>query len=205
MAPLYYIGSSMHAPTHKLEHQLDRLHPLQGPARPAFLAAWQYWSCHRDHYLLREHVVSDYIYFVEQGSLRIFYRKQQKEITEWLAMEEQFCLSITSFFQRQPSRLMIQTLEPGVVWGIHYRQLMQLADEYHEVERLLRKLVTASLILSQVRMESIQFETAQQRYQRLLQAAPDIINRVPVNYIASFLGVSRETLSRIRSQQAATF
>lgn len=137
--------------------------------------------------------------------MRIFYRKQHKEITEWLAMDEQFCLSITSFFQRQPSRLMIQAMEPGLVWGIHYRHLMQLADEYHEVERLLRKLVTASLIISQVRMESIQFETAQQRYQRLLQATPDIINRVPVSYIASFLGVSRETLSRIRSQQAATY
>ncbi len=76
---------------------------------------------------------------------------------------------------------------------------MALADQFHDVERLLRKLVTGSLILSQVRMDSIQFETAHQRYDRLLKTSPEIIQRVPVSYIASFLGVTPETLSRIRA------
>jgi hypothetical protein len=61
-------------------------------------------------------------------------------------------------------------------------------------------MVTLSLILSQQRMDSIQFETALQRYEKLLSASPDIIKRVPLTYIASFLGVTLETLSRIRSQ-----
>jgi hypothetical protein len=78
---------------------------------------------------------------------------------------------------------------------------MALADRYHEVERLLRKMVTGSLILSQVRMDSIQFETAHQRYERLLTTYPEIIKRVPLTYIASFLGVTLETLSRIRSSR----
>jgi CRP-like cAMP-binding protein len=85
------------------------------------------------------------------------------------------------------------------VYGIHHNDFMSLADQYHDVERLLRKMVTASLILSQIRMDSIQFETAQQRYDRLLKTSPQIIQRVPVSYIASFLGITPETLSRIRS------
>ncbi|MGE5107406.1 MAG: Crp/Fnr family transcriptional regulator, partial [Sphingobacteriales bacterium] len=56
-----------------------------------------------------------------------------------------------------------------------------------------------SLILSQYRMDSIQFETAQQRYEKLLKNSPQIIQRIPLSYIASFLGVTLETLSRIRS------
>jgi hypothetical protein len=76
---------------------------------------------------------------------------------------------------------------------------MKLADQHHDIERLLRKMVTGSLILSQIRMDSIQFETAQQRYERLLKTSPQIIQRVPLSYIASFLGVTLETLSRIRS------
>jgi hypothetical protein len=76
---------------------------------------------------------------------------------------------------------------------------MELADKHHDIEKLLRKMVTGSLILSQVRMDSIQFETAQQRYERLLTISPNIIQRVPLSYIASFLGVTLETLSRIRS------
>jgi hypothetical protein len=69
------------------------------------------------------------------------------------------------------------------------------------VERLLRKMVTSSLILSQERMRSIQFETAQQRYQKLLKHSPQIIQQVPLSYIASFLGITLETLSRIRAQK----
>ena len=116
-------------------------------------------------------------------------------------MDEQFFLSITSFFERKPSHLIIKTIEPSEVYGIHHNELMAQAEQYHDVERLLRKMVTRSLILSQVRMDSIQFETAQQRYDRLLNNSPGIIQRVPLSYIASFLGVTLETLSRIRSQK----
>jgi len=166
-----------------------------------FTNAWKYWQTTKDHSLLREHAVADYIYFIDHGVARIYYYKNEKEITEWIAMEGQFFLSITSFFQRTPSHLIIQTIEPSEVYGIHYNDFMALADQYHEVERLLRKMVTSSLIISQQRMDSIQFETAQQRYEKLLRNSPNIIQRVPLSYIASFLGITLETLSRIRSQK----
>jgi CRP-like cAMP-binding protein len=199
--PDYIAILAMQPSTHLLLQHLQAIHPLDGPALDALLQAWQHWECPRDYLLLREHTVSDYIYFVAQGAVRIFYHKHEKEITEWIALDRQFFLSINSFFQRQPSRLIIQTLEPSSIWAIHHHALMQLADEYHAIEKLLRKMVTASLILSQQRMESIQFETAQERYTRLLEYAPDIVTRVPGIYIASFLGITKETLSRIRSQR----
>jgi CRP-like cAMP-binding protein len=191
----------MQPSTFLLHKHLQAIHPFDGEALDALLNAWQHWDCPKDYLLIREQTVSDYIYFIEQGAVRIFYYKYGKDITEWIALEEQFFLSINSFFQRQPSRLIIQTLEPSLVWGIHHHALMQLADQYHDIEKLLRKMVTSSLILSQQRMESIQFETAQERYARLLAHTPDIINRVPGIYIASFLGITKETLSRIRSQR----
>ena len=167
----------------------------------AFVAAWKHWSTTKDFHLLKENTVSDYIYFIEKGVARIYYYKNGKEITEWIALDEQFFLSITSFFQRVPSYLNIHTIEPSKVYGIHHDDFMSLADKYHDVERLLRKMVTASLILSQVRMDSIQFESAQQRYERLLRTSPQIVQRVPLTFIASFLGITLETLSRIRSQK----
>ena len=116
-------------------------------------------------------------------------------------MDEEFFLSITSFFQRTPSHLILQTLEASEVYGIHHNDLMAMADQHHDIEKLLRKMVTGSLIISQQRMDSIQFETAQQRYEKLLQTSPNIIQRVPLSYIASFLGVTLETVSRIRSSR----
>jgi CRP-like cAMP-binding protein len=184
-----------------LEKAISKICSLSSQSMSFFTANWKQWQVSKDHLLLREHSISDYIYFIEKGVVRIYYYKNGKEITEWIAMENQFFLSITSFFQRVPSHLIIQTLERSQVYGIHHNDLMGLADKHHEIERLLRKMVTGSLILSQIRMKSIQFETAQQRYEKLLKETPDIIKRVPLSFIASFLGVTLETLSRIRSSR----
>jgi CRP-like cAMP-binding protein len=184
-----------------LQKNITAISSLSPESMNVFLSAWKHWTLPKDHFLLREQAVSDYVYFIEKGVARIFYHKSGKDITEWIAMDEQFFLSITSFFERVPSHLSIHTLEPSSVYGIHHNDFMALAEKYHDIERLLRKMVTKSLILSQIRMDSIQFESAQQRYHRLLNDAPAIIQRVPLNYIASFIGVTSETLSRIRSHK----
>jgi CRP-like cAMP-binding protein len=193
-----------------LQKSITAISPLSPESMQTFILSWKQWTFPKDHLLLRENSVSDYIYFIEKGVVRIFYHKnarptessgREKEVTEWIAMDNQFFLSITSFFLRSPSHLIIQTLEPSEVYGIHHNDLMALADKHHEIEKLLRKMVTLSLILSQQRMDSIQFETAQQRYEKLLTTSPGIIKRVPLTYIASFLGVTLETLSRIRSHR----
>jgi CRP-like cAMP-binding protein len=182
-----------------LQTAITNISLLSDESLNIFLSAWKHWTTTKDFFLVKENTGSDYLYFIEKGIARIYYYKNGKEITEWIAMDEQFFLSITSFFQRTPSHLIIQTIEPSEVYGIHHDDFMRLADKYHDVERLLRKMVTASLILSQIRMDSIQFESAQQRYEKLLQTSPQIVQRVPLTYIASFLGITLETLSRIRS------
>jgi CRP-like cAMP-binding protein len=184
-----------------LEKAISKISSLSPQAMGYFTTAWKHWQVPKDQLLLREHAISDYIYFIEKGVARIYYYKNEKEITEWIAMDNQFFLSITSFFERVPSHLIIQTLEPSEVYGIHHNDFMALADKHHEIERLLRKMVTGSLILSQIRMQSIQFETAHQRYEKLVKESPDIIKKVPLSFIASFLGVTLETLSRIRSSR----
>ena len=182
-----------------LQKAITAISQLSDESRIAFISAWKHWKTTKDFFLLKENTVSDYLYFIEKGVARIYYYKNGKEITEWLALDQQFFLSITSYFQRTPSHLIIQTIEPSEVYGIHHDDFMTLADKYHDVERLLRRMVTGSLILSQIRMDSIQFESAQQRYEKLLQKTPQIVQRVPLTYIASFLGITLETLSRIRS------
>lgn len=186
----------------ELQKAIASISTLSAESSNPFFAAWKQWTVQKDHFLVREKEVADYIFFIRKGIARIYYYKNEKEITEWIALDNQFFLSITSFFQRTPSNLIIQTLEPSEVMGIHYNDLTRLAAEYHDVETLFRKMMTGSLILSQQRMDSIQFETAQQRYERLLQQSPGIIQRVPLSYIASFLGITLETLSRIRSARS---
>lgn len=180
--------------------RIDGISLLSSESKSSFLQAWDEWSVPKDHFLVRENSVANHLFYIRKGIARIYYFKNGKEITEWLALDNEFFFSIISFFEQKPSNLIIQTVEPAVVMGIRYDRLMALCDQNHEIERWFRKAITGSLILSQYRMDSIQFETAQQRYEKLLTNYPSIVQRVPLSYIASFLGITQETLSRIRSQ-----
>lgn len=185
-------------PMEGLQQKLDEIYTLPEPIRSEFAAAWKPIALEKGAHLLREGGVSNYFYFITKGVARIYYHKKNKEVTEWLALENTFFFSIRSFFTRQASSLAIHVLEPSDVLLLHHDDLMRFCDRYHEAEKLFRRMLSNSLIFSQTRMESIQFETAHQRYQGLIQKNPDILQRVPLSYIASFLGMTQETLSRVR-------
>jgi CRP-like cAMP-binding protein len=186
-----------------LENAITKISPLSAESSQLFCNTWKEWSVPKDHFLLREHAIADYIFFIKKGIARIYYHKKGKEITEWIATDGTFFLSISSFIQRIPSKLIIQTIAPAEVCGIHYTDLHAMAAKYHDIETLFRKMMSTSLIMSQERMESIQFETAEERYHKLVNSQPHLIQRVPLMYIASYLGVTLETLSRIRAGAAA--
>ena len=78
----------------------------------------------------------------------------------------------------------------------------ELAEKYHDFERLIREVVTQTMLSQQERISSILFHSAEQRYEQILSIRPDIINRVPLMHIASYLGMTLETLSRVRSLKA---
>jgi len=151
-------------------------------------------------FLLKHGDVCKHIYFVKKGLLRIFYYKNGKEITEWFANEKHFCFSITSYFENTPSNLIIEALEDSVIICLSKNGQETLRKTNIEIANLLVTTLSRSLMLSQKRMESIQFETAQQRYQNLLKQQPTILQKVPLQYVASFLGITQETLSRIRAK-----
>lgn len=184
-----------------LKNYILAISSLSDESKDAFFSAFKTWNVTKEHFLVKEDQICNYIFFVAKGAVRIFYYKNEKQITEWIALDEEFLLSIKSFFQRSPSRLIIQTLEPSEIWGIHYDELTKLATTRHDIETWFRKLLSAALILSQSRMDSIQFESAHDRYEKLLSQHPNIIKRVPLTYIASFLGITLETLSRMRAKK----
>ena len=83
----------------QLQQAVDQLSKLSPESREQFLAAFDQWIVPKDHFLVREKEVADYIFFINKGIARIYYYKGGKEITEWIAMDGQFFLSITSFFE----------------------------------------------------------------------------------------------------------
>lgn len=151
-------------------------------------------------FILPEGVVCKHIFFLHTGFARQFYYKNGKEITEWFAAEKEFCFSIESYFEDAPSRITIQALENATVIALHRDALMELSKKNSQISQLALKMFATSLVFSQQRMETILFESAKDRYRHLLETKPKIIQKVPLAHIASFLGITQETLSRIRAK-----
>lgn len=138
------------------------------------------------------------IYFIKKGIARIYYFKDGIDITESFAFENNIIARVGSLFTGKPSRKAIQVLEDSEIIAINANQLFKLYDQFAEIERLFRKIFEAAYVDTINRIESIQFHTAEERYYTLLEQAPDVIKRVPLKYISSYLGITQQSLSRIR-------
>lgn len=149
--------------------------------------------------VLKEGEVCKAMLFIEKGLLRQFYYKYDKDLTEHIGYENGMIICIESYFKQEPTRLMVETLEPSVVWEIPKNQVEELASKYNDIEQLYRKFIEHSLIESQVKADTLRFEPAHERYNKLLRLHPEILKRAPLVYIASLLQMTPETLSRVRS------
>ena len=127
---------------------------------------------------LNEGEVAHEIVFVGKGMLRQYYYKNGKDVTEHFSYEGCIVMCIESFLKQVPTKLIVETLEPVVFY---------------------QKILEYSLIVSQIKADSWRFESARERYNLLLETHPEIIKRAPLAHIASYLLMTPETLSRVRS------
>ena len=148
---------------------------------------------------LNEGEVCTQMGYVHKGLVRQYYYKNGKEMTEHFCCEDGVFICIESFLRQKPSRLVVEALENTVIYGIPHDPILKLAEECYEIEKVYRGLLENSLILSQVKMDMFRFESANERYNRLLREQPEIVKRAPLSYIASFLLMTPETLSRVRA------
>lgn len=154
----------------------------------------------KNEFLVTEGKTCRNLYFVQQGALRGYYTLDGKEITHWFGFEKDFVTSFHSFITQEPAVENIQLLEGSILWSISKDTLTSLFNRYHEIERLVRIAYEKYYIRLEERFVNAHFKSATERYENLLQRTPHILERVPLGHIASYLGISQETLSRIRSR-----
>lgn len=149
--------------------------------------------------LVREGQYSDKTFFLIQGTARSYYLKDGKDVSDWFAFEGEFFCSINSVFLDEPSLLCIETLEQSYLLELTKENMFMLCDKYPDFDRLCRIIATWGMLQLQQRLISMQFETAYQKFENLLKIRPGILQKVPLTHIASYLGITLETLSRIRN------
>lgn len=149
--------------------------------------------------ILDEGQISHNIVFVGKGMLRQFYYKNGKDVTEHFSYEGCIIICIESTLKQEPTHLMIEALEPSVVYLLPYGKLLTLTEMSWEINMFYRKILEYSLIVSQVKADSWRFETARDLLFRLMANRPEVVKRAPLLHIASYLLMTPETLGRVRS------
>lgn len=149
--------------------------------------------------ILREGEISKYLYYIDKGLVRQFYFKNGKEVTEHMAVEGSIVMCIESLFKEEPTRLQAEAIEPVHIYALPKKRLEEVALHNVNIQLLYRKILEESLIFSQIHADLVRFETAKDRYQRMCKMSPQITLRAPLVYIASYLQMTPETLSRVRS------
>lgn len=152
-------------------------------------------------YLLKQGRQCRRLSFIKSGLIRIYTTIEDKEVTQWISTQGYFVTDLASFTFQTPARWNIQALTDCELYTIEkddYNNLGNVLPEWHKLEKLF---IAKCFIILEERVNSHLFMTAEERYNKLYELQPDLFNQVPLQYLASMLGMTPETLSRLRKKQ----
>lgn len=155
--------------------------------------------------LLNEGEISKKLFLIEKGCVRAWFNYNGNDITFQFFFENSAVSSIESFRKKIPSLVTIETIEPCILWYIYKKDMDRIIAEITEIAELREKFIAAIFERTFDYMKhffSFIKDTPEQRYLNLIKEKPQIIKRVPQHYIASYLGVSKVHLSRIKNKLA---
>ena len=150
--------------------------------------------------ILQQNKVCKNLKFVISGVFRVYQINEGKEITSYFNYKDRnpFVASFISLLTGNPSTEIIECIVPGKLITIPYQDWTNLYEISHELTTFGRKMAEYNYVLAMERIESLQYQSASDRYQIFLKHYPNLLNQIPHHYIASYLGITPESLSRIR-------
>ena len=180
--------------------RIKEVYPLSGPAQAKLVKELQALHLPKGYVLVREGTISSHLYFLEKGIGRAYYNHDGKEITFWLGAEGSFISSYNGYIAGKPGYGTIELLEDSTIYAVEQPAIQALFLQNLELANWGRKLAELELIKTEQLLMSHLFKTAQEKYQDLITQQPDLLQRVQLGHIASYLGVTQVTLSRIRNK-----
>lgn len=154
-------------------------------------------------FLHRPNRMCENTYYIQSGILRVFYKKGEKEITDNFCAENEWITSIYSFMKNVPDNCYIETLEKSELIAINIHQLEKCFQDFPLMERFGRILISNYFVQQSERIISMQFHTAKEKYEFFCKTSKNKLPRVPLGMLASHLGITQETLSRVRAEKVA--
>ncbi|WP_313806066.1 Crp/Fnr family transcriptional regulator [Flavobacterium sp.] len=183
-----------------IDQILDNIYQLPESSKLSFKKSIIEVAYPKGHVLLLADKIEDQVFFIKKGIARAYSKTANIDITFWFGMEGDPVLSMKSYVSNQKGYEDVELLEDSILYTIKTSELQQLFEQDIHIANWGRKLAEQELVKTEERLISRQFKTATERYQELLKNNPDLIRRVQLGYIASYLGISQVSLSRIRAE-----
>lgn len=193
----------MDNPGHKLSHFFQNSNFFSAEQVKEIAQQFSAKTIDKNDLLLREGQVANEYFFLEEGFMRAFvYDVDGKDVTTGFYAPGNIVVEVSSFFNRIPARENIQALNNCKGWYITYEQLNHLFHAFPEFREFGRSVLVKLLTMLKSRTLSMITETAEQRYEHLLKSNPAVFQNAPLKHIASYLGITDTSLSRIRKEYA---
>ncbi len=188
----------------KLIARLNGLHPMSEGLKEKIMTITKITTHPKKTILLKEGDVNNHICLVISGLVRSFYMNEGKDITSRFMDEGFIITSWISFYTRKPGNEFIETQEDTMLACVHYNDIQKLYDEFPEFNIIGRKQVEYSFYMSELRTRMLRKHTAEEKYKFFLENHSNLMQRVSLKHVATYLGMNEETLSRVRSQYHKT-
>ena len=153
----------------------------------------------KDEIILEEGKICKYLYFIESGLLHFYVNKNGNEITKFFTDAPYLFTSQVSFNSQKPTLENIQAIEKSIIYQISYEKSNELF-QLKSWNEFGRKITQEVQFFTEQILEQLQTETAENRYQSMQKNNPELLERIPLKYLASFLGIAPQSLSRIRKK-----
>ena len=183
----------------KIDQILDKIYPLPDVSKQMFNQNIFEISHPKGHILLRANKIEKSIYFIKKGIARVYTNTIENEITFLFCKEGDAIVSMKSYVLNQKGYEDVELLEDCELYELKAKDLHKLVEEDIHIANWARKFAEQELIKTEERFISRQFRTAKERYEEILKNNPDLIQRVQLGHIASYLGITQVSLSRIRA------
>ena len=184
-----------------LQQYIQSYFDVQQDALNAIASKFTYRTVAKNDFLLKQGRPCTQMSFIQSGIVRVYAVIGDKEITQWVSTKGYFMTDLASFTFNTPARWNIQALSDCELYTVSKDDYESLGHEIPEWHRLEKLFIAKCFIILEERVNSHLFMTAEERYAKLFSLQPDLFNNVPLQYLASMLGMTPETLSRLRKKQ----